>query len=178
MDADLCNSLLGKIAAGDLTALEKLYELMQKDVLIFALSITRNLMLAEDVRQETFIKIYKQAGKYSAGTNALGFVFTVTRNTALDMLRHARHEIPSDEALWNIAYNTRENEIVDKLLLKQVITELKAHERQILLLHLVSGYTHKEIANLLHLPVTTVQWRYRIALQKVSRIVNPTEAIK
>lgn len=178
MDADLCNSLLGEIAAGDLAALEKLYELMQKDVLLFALSITRNLMLAEDVRQETFVKIYKQAGKYSAGTNALGFVFTVTKNTALDMLRHARHEIPSDEALWNNTYNTRENDIVDKLLLKQVITELKQHERQILLLHLVSGYTYKEIASLLHLPLTTVQWRYRIALQKASGILNPKEAIK
>ena len=178
MDADLCNSLLGEIAAGDLAALAKLYELMQKDVLLFALSITRNLMLAEDVRQETFVKIYRQASKYSAGTNALGFVFTVTKNTALDMLRHARHEIPNDEALWNTTYNTRENDVVDKLLLKQVITELKPHERQILLLHLVSGYTHKEIASLLHLPVTTVQWRYRKALQQISRIVNPTEAIK
>jgi len=178
VDADLCDSLFGKIAAGDLAALEKLYELMQKDVLLFALSITRNLMFAEDVRQETFIKIYNQASKYSAGTNALGFVFTVTKNTALDMLRHARHEIPNDEAIWNITYNTRENDVVDKLFLKQVISKLKPHERQILLLHLVSGYTHKEIASLLYLPVTTVQWRYRIALQKISRIVNPTEAIK
>ena len=178
MDADLCNSLLGEMAAGDLAALEKLYELMQKDVLLFALSITQNLMLAEDVRQETFIKIYRYAGKYSAGTNALGFVFTVTKNTALDMLRHARHEIPGDDSLWTIITNTRENDVVDKLLLKQIIGELKPHERQILLLHLVSGYTHKEIAYLLHLPVTTVQWRYRTALQKASGILNPKEALK
>lgn len=178
MDADLCNSLLEDIAAGDLNALEKLYELMQKDVLLFALSITRNLMLAEDVRQETFVKIYRHAGKYTAGTNAMGFIFTVTKNTALDMLRHARHEIPNDEALWNTACNTQENDVIDKLLLKQVINELNSHERQILLLHLVSGYSHKEIASLLHLPVTTVQWRYRTALQKISRMVNPTEAVK
>lgn len=88
---------------------------MQKDVLLFALSITRNLMLAEDVRQETFVKIYRQAGKYSAGTNALGFVFTVTKNTALDMLRHARHEIPNDEELWKLLYrmkNTNPNSCI------------------------------------------------------------------
>ena len=120
MDADLCNSLLGEIAAGDLTALEKLYELMQKDVLLFALSITRNLMLAEDVRQETFVKIYRQSSKYSAGTNALGFVFTVTKNTALDVLRHARHEIPNDEALWKLLYrmkNTNPNSCILSYLL-------------------------------------------------------------
>ena len=166
--------LLVRIAAGDKAALAELYAQAKNPVYCFALSILRDGFAAEDVMQETFLQVWKSAPTYRpSGKNALTWILGITKYTALARLRERqRAGIPLEDAADKVdprdAFRDCENRIVTQAILAQLAQD----EREIVVLHVVTGLKHREIAELLEMPLPTVLSKYRRSLKKLERLVR------
>ncbi len=90
---------LGLIAAGNDAGVDLLYACMGKTMLFVAKGIVKDTFAAEDVVQESFLKIVKHIAKYKKGTNGYAWVCRIVRNTALNALKanKGRNEQNIDE---------------------------------------------------------------------------------
>lgn len=157
-----------------------LYKNMCKAVYALALSTLSDKSLAEDAVHETFIRVKLMANTYTSGTNGVAWVLTITRNLCLNILKKRKFEVdyPSDDQSNNVidvnALNHKKNEFentLDKFILKEALSKLKEKERQIVILHSVSGLKHREIADLLDIPQATERWQYSSAIAKLRKLL-------
>lgn len=166
-DIDAC---LQDIAQGSMTALQQLYQELHRSIYALLLSIVKNKSLAEDLLQETFITVYSKAHLYVPRTNGRAWVFRIARNLAYDALRKAKFTAPLEMNSGDGA--SLPNSRVENLDLMSALLELDEADRQIVVLHVVAGFKHREIADFLSLPHSTVRWRYRRALSKLAAILG------
>ena len=158
-------SLILRIAEGDTAALEVLYRQTSSSVYGFALSILRDPTAAEDVMQDTFVSVMQSASSYHPAGKPL---LTIARNLALMRLRKAENKNVSFDELFHVedphnAYRETENHMV----LDKVLRLLTDSEREIVMLHALSGLKHREVADLLNIPQATAISRYNRALAKL-----------
>jgi RNA polymerase sigma-70 factor (ECF subfamily) len=161
-------SCIGKIAEGDTTALGELFASAKSAVYGFALSLTRNAQDAEDVLQDTFVSIYAHARNYRKQGKPMAWILTIARNLALMKLRERRKTAELPEADWRLCIpdgNTVSRE--DTILLDAALRKITPEESQIVLLHAVAGFKHREIAEVLELPLSTVLSKYNRAVKKL-----------
>ncbi len=169
-DATL-EDLLQEIAEGSTAALENLYRLTDKAVYAYALSILRNAFDAEDVLQECFIRVFRSAAFYRRDGKPMAWILTIAKNLCRDLLRknQAVSEL-SEEAWLRLAAPNTVND--DRLILSACMKELNEKERQIVVLHAVAGFKHREIAQFMELSLTGVLSKYHRAIQKMKRRVQ------
>jgi len=166
------------LAQGNMDALDAVFRLANKRIYATALCVLHNAADADDVCQETYIKICKSAATYRNGENPFGWVCRIAKNTALDLLRRQKNHVPFDELENTIAEPSTEDEPAGAY--AEVIAAAHAcldeEERQVLLLHTVGGLKHAKIAQMLQRPHATVRWLYRRAIEKVQRELEGKEA--
>ena len=159
---------LGKIAGGDKDALADLYQETKVAVYGFSLSIVKNFQDAEDVLQNVYIQVFLSADRYIPNGKAMAWIFTIARNLALmEVRKRGKAVCVSDEDMANISVQSADESIEDKIVLKHAMTILSDQERQIMMLHAVGGLKHREIADILHCPVSTVLSKYRRSITKL-----------
>lgn len=152
--------------AQDMEALEQLYRLLKRDVFAFAYSILRDVPLAEDCLQETFVRLPAAAARLRKPGSGKAFVFSIARYAAMELLRKrgAVAGEPQPEEMPN-----GEGDFTRAVEAAALLGILDEQERQILVLHVYSGWTFREIAALLDRPVSTVKSSYaraRALIQK------------
>ena len=162
------DALILRIAQGDTAALEVLYRQTSSSIYGFALSILRDPVAAEDVMQDTFVSVMQSAPGYQPSGKPMAWLLTIARNLALMRLRKAESKNLSFDELFHVedthdAYQTTENHMV----LEKVLHTLTDGERQIVMLHALSGLKHREFADLLGIPQATAISRYNRALAKL-----------
>src|SRR5690348_190851 len=91
-DAGDEDELLAQIAGGDMRALEALYRRMRVRVFAVALAVAGDRGTAEDVVQDTFVRVYSAARGYRPGSRARAWVLTIARHLALDAVRRRGRE--------------------------------------------------------------------------------------
>lgn len=162
------DTVIQEIAKGNMTAFHRLYENISGSVYGFALSITKNTYDAEDVLQDTFLTIHRKAADYQPHGKPMAWIFTIVRNLALMKLRAQKKEIGFDEPQVenSIAFSKIE-EADSKVTLKAFLNLLNDEERQIVMLHTISGFKNREIAALLGIPLNTVLSKYHRAIKKL-----------
>lgn len=171
MELDDC---LENISKGDIQSLECLYNKLKTPVYAFALSMVRSKAAAEDILQDTFIKVYEKASLYKLG-NPKAWVLSITRNLSLDWLRRSSVVSPEDDnKLLNLLDTAQSGDaavskIIDKMEVTSALLNINEKEREIFVLHVIGGLKHIEIAKLLEIPEGTVRWKYRRALSKLSK---------
>ena len=143
----LLEEFIKDISYGDKDALSTLYNLTKTSVYGFALSILKNIHEAEDVLQEVYIRIYENAMK----------------------LRKNRNHLDLDELHEILADHKDVNEAENQVLLATVFEHISDEERNILILHAVSGFKHREIAKMLEIPLTTVLSKYNRTIKKIKK---------
>jgi RNA polymerase sigma factor (sigma-70 family) len=165
---------LEAIAAGDTDALEWLYRELRVPVFAVALAITTDRGLAEDVLQETFLRVHTHARTYRPGSRPRAWVVAIARNLAVDAVRSRGRERPDEEAARAMvpAMAGGEDRVLAGLNVTAALLALPATERQIVVLHAVVDLTHAEIARALGLPAGTVRWRYRVALGRLETVLK------
>ncbi len=171
-DSLLENCIAG-IATGDRGALASLYEETHESIYGFALSIVQNPHDAEDVVQDAYVKIWESANGYQPLGKPLAWIFTITRNTALMSLRRQTKATPADPADWEEIF--AEEPAVsseDRVVLSGVMSLLGEEDREIVILHVVAGMKHKEIAALMGMKLSTVLSRYNRALGKLRKALE------
>lgn len=159
-----------RMADGDKEAAACLYERTGAAVYGFALSILKNAHDAEDVLQDTYIRIYGAASGYRPNGNPIPWIFTITRNLSLMKLRENRKITEMTEEEWEkLACRDSTGAAEDRIFLKTMLELLSAEERQIIVLHAVAGMKYKEMAALLEMPLPTVLSKYHRAMKKMER---------
>ncbi|MBO3279077.1 RNA polymerase sigma factor [Intestinimonas butyriciproducens] len=168
----LDEGLLGRVGRGDLTALESLYLQTEKAVYALALSILRNPDDAQDVTQEVYLKVRAAAHLYVPQGKPLAWLFTITRNLCRDLQRVQARTGQAPDGLEDDVRFSYVSDPTDRLVLEAALKTLGEDERQVVLLHAVSGLRHREIARDLGLPLSTVLSRYSRALKKLKRCLS------
>ena len=167
-------TIILKIADGDKAALSELYLQTKNAVYSFALSMLRDLHAAEDVMQETFLQVWKSAPTYvPRGKSPLPWILGIAKNLSLARLREDQRlrswiDDNPDPADPLDQYLACEN----KILTRAVLAKLSQEERQIVVLHVVAGLKHREVAALLELPLSTVLNKYNRSLKKLEKLVR------
>ncbi len=156
--------LLAKIAQNDRQAQAAFYNATKSAVYGYALSVVRNTHLAEDIMQNAYIKVFCGAGRYRPMGKPMAWVFTIVRNMALSELRKGRAEValPVHESVQG---QDDDGARQDALALAAVLERLGNDERQIVTLHCVAGFKHREIADFMQIRLSTVLSKYRRSLK-------------
>ncbi len=150
------------LAAGDREALAALYQRTSSAVYSFALSLCRHTQDAEDVLQDTYLQAALAAERYVPQGRPMAWLLTIARNAALSRLRLRQRTAPLEEVDWEPTVTDE-----DRLVLESLLAGLGEQERQIVALHAVAGLKHREIGELLGLPLATVLSKYSRALKKL-----------
>ena len=162
---------LGKLAAGDQTAFDEIYNRTRKTVYYIALSYLRERMLAEDVMQTVYLKVLGSASRYRRGTNGAAWIARIARNEAIDLLRRRSRELSVDERADPLPFGVHR---VDDygLLIDLARRILKREEFSVLMLAAAEGYKRREIAAILAMPLPTVTWHYSRAVKKMKEALE------
>lgn len=165
---DLC---INEIATGNREALRQLYDEMKNPIFLFALSLVKNYQLAEDVEQETFLKIMQSARNYRPGTNAKAWIFSIVRNCCIDSMKANNKCISIDiESLSAIPAENNEIENTENALVAiEALSSLSADEQMIVSLYLYAGLKQTEIAKILSIPYLSVRSKYGYAIKKLKQ---------
>ena len=168
--------LLAGLAAGDRDSLATLYHRTRAAVYGLALSYLKNGYDAQDVTQDTFVLAWDKAEQYRPQGKPLGWILTIARNLALTRLRErSKTRDLSDDQWENLAIDSSLITGEDRQILLAAMKDLTDQERQIVVLHAVSGLRHREIAALLEIPLSTALSKYHRALKKLKTSLKGEE---
>lgn len=168
-----------KIALGDISALEALYEQHKVRVYRLALSMLGDTYLAEDVTQETFLKIQQHASSYRRNISEAAWIATIARNLSYDCLRRRSREISDSleqesgrESPLASALKHRATEMADSasdLYYLDLVASLLPQEQEIVNLRILADLSWKEIGQITGQKADACRKRYRRALEKLER---------
>ena len=160
--------LLAGIARGERSALAELYHRTRGAVYGLALSYLKGPEDAQDVMQDTFVRVWDHAPDYVSQGSPMAWILTIARNLAKMKLRERSRFTELDEEQWcAIPAEAPRVTPEDRALLQNAMAALGEEERRIVLLHAVAGLKHRELAELLELPLSTVLSKYHRALKKL-----------
>lgn len=173
---------IAQAARGDEEALGRLYDATLGRVYGLARRITRNDQMAEEVAEDVYWQVWRQAPRFDADRGSpMSWLLTITRSRALDSLRRddEAEAHPDPEAL--LAGEASADGDPQDLLeatqrdhrLHQALATLDALPRQLLALAFFCGLTHEEIATRAGLPLGTVKSHIRRALAALKRVLAP-----
>ena len=165
-------------AGGDREAFARLYRAAASPVYAYALSMLKNRQDAEDALHDCFVKVYQAAGSYDSRSKPMAWIMTIARNLCLRtlQLRCYTADIPDED--WESCLRQREGLGSEERLIVQTCMHcLKEQERQILLLHAVAGFKHREIAAFLNMPLATVLSKYSRAAKKLKSVLEGESVI-
>lgn len=159
---------IAAMADGDTDALEHIYHNTSSAIYAFALSLLKNSHDAEDVLHDCYINIYAAAGTYRSNGKPMAWILTVARNLCLKILRDRQKTTQLDTEDWHSYMDSCSDMTADdKVVLEQCMRLLSDDERQIVVLHAVAGFKHRQIADLLDLALPTVLSKYHRAIKKL-----------
>ena len=165
-----------RMARGDSDALAEIYDRHGRVVYSLALRIVRDQTDAEDVVQEVFSQVWRQASRYDAARGSvLGWLLTLTRSRAIDRLRgrRSRPERVADASVLDAIPDTAAPADVQvqsagqASQIRAAVDGLSVLQRMAIELAFYEGLTHAEIAERLELPLGTVKTRIRQGLLKL-----------
>ncbi len=157
---------------GDEQAFEDIYNDTRRGLFAFILSICRNYHTAEDMMQTAYIRLRTSIASYKAGGNAYAWLYTIAKNATLTEMKRSKHETPVDMEDPASQYGSYTMNEVGSPVTAAMNRALSENERQIVTLHIVSGFKHREIAEILQKPLGTVLWTYNNALAKLKRAIE------
>ena len=171
-------AIFTRIAAGDMAAFEEFYRQTERTVYAFVLSTLKNHDDALDVVQDTYLKIRAAAHLYKPMGKPMAWVFTIARNLSVSKIR-------SKQKNDSITLTDMENDLnfsyvsdpEDRLVLQTALKILSSEETEIILLHAISGFTHREIAKSLEMKLSTVLSKYHRGLKKLKKYLIEQEVI-
>ena len=141
-----------------------------------ALSITGSAQEAEELCHDAFLRIWDYAGSYRAKGSPMAWTLAITRNLCLMELRRRKRRTDLTDEEWNaIPADAPGVSAEDRAVLQRALSVLEGTERQIVLLHSVSGLKHREIAKLIDMPLNTVLSKYRRAIAKLRAMMEEGE---
>jgi RNA polymerase sigma factor (sigma-70 family) len=172
-------SILERVASGDQAAVAQCLDRYGGLVWSAARRWSDNAADAEDATQEIFIALWKSAARYkpSAGSEA-AFISTIARRRMIDRLR-AKGRRPSTEefdesVMFELADSAPDQGMVaaEAAIAVRAVAQLEAGQQQVLMMGVVQGMTHSEIATATGKPLGTVKTQLRRGLIRVRELIE------
>lgn len=166
--------LIAKVVKGDENAFLSLYDRYASRVYGLTLRVLGDAMLAEEVTQDTFLKLWSRARQFDSNKGELvPWLLTIAHRTALDRLRLENRRMPvsnpqDPEETWPlIPDETTQNGEARWRSLYFAVQSLPEEQRQVIDLAYYKGMSQSEIAEVLGWPLGTVKTRVRSAMQSL-----------
>ena len=173
--------LLSRCAQGDEEALEVLYRLSSPKLYAVSLALLRNEELAQDVLQDSYVKIWHRAGSYNlARGKAMAWMTSIVRHRALDVLRstNLQHEQGSGllDAL-EVADASQDPELLidvdaSTAALMECMDQLKEEQKRCIMMAYYYGYSHDELSRSLNKPLGTVKAWIRRGIKRIRECLD------
>jgi RNA polymerase sigma-70 factor, ECF subfamily len=179
-------ALISAMCNGEEWALERLYERYNRYAYSLAYRVVQDSVTAEDIVQEAFLSIWRKAASYRAQQgNVRSWLQAIVHHRAIDKVRESRHrsqqwvplqteneqDPPGEQPdVWEEAWQDEQHRLI-----RTVLDQIPADQRQVIELAYFGGYTHAEIAGQWHIPLGTVKGRMRLGLQKMKYLLQEYE---
>ena len=167
---------MNQIKRGNSEAFEKLYDNYSKALFGVSSKIVRSDEVAEDVLQESFVKIWKKIHSYDDSKGRLfTWMLNIVRNTSIDKLRklksQGKYEI--QELKPNVDLGVKNSKInTNHIGVRELLTKLPPEQQEMIEYLYFNGYTQQEVSDELNIPLGTVKTRSRAALKELRKIFN------
>ena len=173
------DQLILAVANRDQKALQTLYCLYRRSIFAVAYAVTHDYQLAEDVLQDTIIRIWENASSYRQGSRSKAWIHSIARNQSLDIIRQRNHsvsiEVFEDQPLPEQLITRIDPD--DEIQLVAGLNCLNHDQAVIFVLKAIVGLSHLETSKMLDLPYRVVRFRYHQAITKLKEFLsNPDEA--
>ena len=142
--------LVELVLQGDNIAFEYLFERYKEAIHRLFIQRTNNPLDADDLLQETFIKVYINIHRYNPAYTFGQWVYTIARNTFVDFIRRRQEDLPIDD-------------------------KFTAPYRQLIVMRFFEEYSYEEIAMKLELPLGTVKTQIHRAREQMCRLIAADE---
>jgi RNA polymerase sigma-70 factor, ECF subfamily len=167
LSVDGLEGLLLRIADGDRVAFRDFYAATAPRIMAVARALMRDTAKAEEIVQETYVRLWQNAARYDPTKgHPLAWLTVMTRRLAIDDLRRRRPVLPLDEAaetvLAALEDETAEADPLGADRLRSCLGKLRSEYRHVVVLAHVHGYTYEELAQRFDRPVGTIKtWVHR-----------------
>jgi RNA polymerase sigma-70 factor (ECF subfamily) len=172
-------ALLARIVDRDERAVEELYARYSGPLYSLAYQVTGAERFAQDVVQEVFIALWRDAGRFDPARGAVApWLFSLARHKAIDLVRREANvrkrtadvDLEFHEADDDVDHETWLNFRREKVL--EAIEELTPAQREALELAFFGGLTHVEVSEKLGIPLGTAKTRIRSALLRLRDVLG------
>lgn len=165
-------TLLARSSRGDEAAFAELYDLTSSKVFGLARRVVRDPAQAEEVAQEAYLEIWRQAARFDAARgSALAWMLTIVHRRAVDRVRSAESAQQRDRRYAAVgdgpAYDVVDEAVtanLEQARVRRALETLTDVQREAVTLAYYGGYTHREVSDLLGVPLGTVKTRMRDGL--------------
>ena len=141
-------------------AFEELYNKYYKLIYGIAFCILKNKEDVEDVTQIVFTKIHTIDKNKLPISNEASWIYSTTKNEALNVLRKRNDDIELDNIYEIQAEDNELDEIIDKDSFNRLISKLDNKEKEIISLKILGNLSFEQIGKILNEPTGTIKWRY------------------
>ena len=143
----------------------------------FAISLTRNGAIADDMVQDTLVKAWTNIDKFQEGTNMRAWLFTILRNTYYSNRRKAKREVADVDGVFteNLAEKPAHDGHMQMADFRRALGQLKDEQREALLLVGASGFSYEEAAEMCGVAVCTIKSRTNRARARLAEILGHNE---
>lgn len=162
------------LGRGDRTALTRLYDVAAPRLLRYAETLTRNRADAEDAMQSALVKVARKPKHLARADKPWAYLVRVVRNEALKVIgrRRPMASLASLLQAWRpVECPVEQQESREKV--QQAVARLPAEQAEVVVLKIWEQFTFAEIAELISESPNTAASRYRYALEKLSRHLQP-----
>lgn len=172
---------INKAKAGDKTAFAALIQSHYEGIVHIIYRLCGDGSLAEDAAQETFIRAWQALPTYQPRAPFKNWLYRIAVNSARDMLRRERPNVDIEAVPLSSSDPRPEAEIIererDRFVQKAVLT-LPPASQSVLVLREYGGFSYREIANTLNIPIGTVMSRLSYARNRLRELLAPYMEIK
>jgi RNA polymerase sigma-70 factor (ECF subfamily) len=176
--------LLARCTTADQTAFRELYDLTNRRVYGIVLKVLRSPEHAQEVSQEVYVEVWKQASTYQADKGSvIAWMATMAHRRAVDRVRSVSSEVARDERYALIDQDRESDEVWDSVAqqydverVRDALARLTQFQRESIQLAYYEGLTQSQIAKVLNLPLGTVKTRVRDGLRRLGDALGGAES--
>lgn len=168
--------LIAGLRSYDQKVFSKIYDLYSAALYGIILRIVDSSAVADDVLQETFIKVWKNAGKYDESKGRLfTWMVNIARNSAIDNTRskEVKHTSKIQNTSDDVSIMQESHSYIvntDTLDMSQHVNKLPPEQQKLIELIYFNGYTQQEVSDEFGIPLGTVKTRVRNAILELKKI--------
>jgi len=169
--------LLKRLKLHEEQAYSYLYDHYSKALFVVIKQIITQQEIAEDILQETFVKVWQNIHTYDGSRGRLyTWMLSIARNLSIDRTRSKEFNKQSKTTtLQDNVYSSApaEEARITDIGLKKVLSSIPEENAKLIDLAYFKGYTQEEIAKILVMPVGTVKTRMRSAIASLRKLIKP-----